>query len=113
MFNAREIFSEWLAGDGLGLKILVIIFSLLTLFLGLLELYQARVACGGQKTKNASEVSKTGVLKFSILFLLVAFCARGRLGQHHLRREDSQITHNAGWNELVLNATWSFSKDDR
>lgn len=42
--------------------------------------------------------------------LFVALCARGSLGQHHLRLEDSKVSKNEAINEMALNAIWCFDK---
>lgn len=114
MYNMFEAFSEWLMGEGLIFKVLSLIFILFTLILGVFELGQAQEACNQRRDLRSNSISShKELLKFTVFILIVAFCARGKLGQHHLRREDSQITTNSSWNELILNATWSFNKDDR
>jgi len=110
--NAVEIFTEWLSGPQPFLKILVVVFIILSCTLGIVEIRQ------GFSNSNKSILPKSLnrkkiLLQFMASLLVIAFCARGKIGVHHLRREDSQITDFAEWNELALNAQWSFNKDDR
>ncbi|AHI04717.1 hypothetical protein BDW_01035 [Bdellovibrio bacteriovorus W] len=53
-------------------------------------------------------MEKTVRILWPLLF--VALCARGSLGQHHLRLEDSQVSKNEAINEMALNAIWCFDK---
>jgi len=43
------------------------------------------------------------------LFVL-ALGARGRLGEHHLRREDCQVSSVSQLNEVCLNPIWNYTK---
>lgn len=53
-------------------------------------------------------LEKTVRILWPLLF--VALCARGSLGQHHLRLEDSKVSKNEAINEMALNAIWCFDK---
>lgn len=55
------------------------------------------------KIKN----TKTSLL---IYVLLIALMARGRLGQHHIRFEDSRFSKSNTLNELSLNPLWLIDK---
>jgi len=94
-------------------KVLTLAVFLMSGIIGLLELRKAaRRFNSGRVTTPFDFVKKQAIVSF-LLLVLVVFCARGSFGQHHLRREDSFKTHSKEWNELALNALWSFSKDDR
>ncbi|MEK6774072.1 MAG: hypothetical protein AABY64_09030 [Bdellovibrionota bacterium] len=116
--NVFKLFSDWMDGRNLFFKSAVLIFILLITWRGFLEIYRVGVRFASQAnapqdlTLNPRGLGKE-VLQLFFVFILVAFCARGTLEAHHLRREDSSISPYSEWNELVLNPQWSFNKDDR
>lgn len=113
-FNFIEALTRWLSGDGLFVKITILIFILLNTAIGLIELTQVREAPLWNADSTNLSYKKVKILfQFLFTFIALAFCARGKIGPHHLRREDSFVQQHSGWNELVLNAQWSFNKDDR
>lgn len=110
-FNFMETLTQWLQGEGFYLKGTVLIFILLTAVLGVIELVQ--VESRDSALLNLGKRRSKVLLQFLFILIAVVFCARGNLSPHHLRREDSVFQAHPGWNELVLNAQWSFDKDDR
>ncbi len=112
ILNALEVFTLWLSGPQVFLKTLVIVFILLSCALGIFEIRQSFLS-SELPIPPTSQNRKKILLQFTVFLLVIAFCARGKVGSHHLRREDSQVTSSLPWNELALNAQWSFTKDDR
>ena len=106
--NIKQIFEIWFTGQEVSIKFLFFIFTFLILSRGILAI----VKINAMKNTSTSGI-KLELLKLIIFLIAVIFCARGKLGSHHLRREDSYIVLNPSWNELSLNPQWSFNKDDR
>lgn len=120
-----QTFSVWLTGQGFFLKLMALLFVLLVCLLGLFEIM--RISADEQNSSitrivtslkdklkfNFLSAERSEVLVAIALVFIIGFCARGKIGAHHLRREDSHITQYSSWNELALNAAWSLNKDDR
>ncbi len=106
--NIKQTFEVWFMHQEVSIKFLFVVFTFLILSRGILAIIKIDVV----KNKPSLEM-KIEFLKLLLFLVIVVFCARGKVGSHHLRREDSHITLNPSWNELSLNPQWSFNKDDR